>query len=153
MLGNDSFELPVLALRIVYALNALWFAVVFVQFSLAQRNTLKILVPSEAREDRLAPTIPAAVAFLGGMNGAIGLFCIFLAARPDLFAAPAERVALLAFLAMVNFSQFFFNLPILVRGGRRGVAYWPVLSGPMLLVFVVDGALTIIDSVAAALVA
>lgn len=82
------------------------------------------------------------MAFLDGMNGSIAVFCVFLAARLDLFADPAERVALLLFLALANFSQFFFNVPVLVRGGRTGVAYWPVLSGPMLKVFVIDAVLT-----------
>jgi hypothetical protein len=38
-------------------------------------------------------------------------------------------------------SQFFFNLPIALGGGRRGDTLWNVLSGPMLLIFVVDAAL------------
>jgi len=28
-----------------------------------------------------------------------------------------------------------------MRGGRVGVAYWPVLNGPMLRIFVIDAAL------------
>ena len=136
-------------LQLIYLLNAAWFTAALIQFSVAQNSTLKILVPREARGDALAPTIKAAVAFLGGLNGALAVFCILLAAQPHLFAQPAERTAILLFLALANFSQFFFNLPVLARGGRKGVAYWPVLSGPMLRIFVIDGLLTLIDGVAA----
>ncbi len=126
----------------------MWFAAAFVQFSIAQTNTLKILVPREARDNPLAPTIKASVAFLGGMNGALAAFCLFLALNGDMFDAPAERHVLFAFLAFANFSQLAFNLPVLARGGRQGVACWPVLSGPMLIIFVIDGALTVIDAAA-----
>ncbi len=139
------------AAQAVYALNALWFAAGFASFSLAQGRTLKMLVPHEARQDRLVPTIMAAVSFLGGMNAALGAFCVFLAARPDLFAGRAERAATLTFLAACNFSQFACNLPVAARGGRRGVAWWPVLAGPMLMIFIVDLALAIADLAAAAL--
>ena len=140
------------ALRFVYLLNALWFTCAFVQFSVAQQNTLKILVPREARQDPLVPTLSAAVTFLGGMNLALAALCGFLVFTRTLFTEPLERAVLLAFLSLCNFSQFFFNLPVLMRGGRRGVALWPVLQGPMLLIFVIDGTLTLLDGVGAFLV-
>ena len=66
-----------------------------------------------------------------------------------MFAQPTERGATLLFLALANFSQFFFNLPVLIRGERQGVAFWPVLTGPMLRIFIVDAALTVVDLAAA----
>jgi len=49
----------------VLFLNALWFGGAFIQFSVAQRNTLKILLPREERSNPIAPTLAASVAFLG----------------------------------------------------------------------------------------
>jgi hypothetical protein len=30
-------------------------------------------------------------------------------------------------------------VPIALRGGRQGESFWPVLHGPMLFIFLVDG--------------
>jgi hypothetical protein len=137
------------AVEIVFLLNGLWFSAAFVQFSIAQSNTAKILVPREARDNALVPTIKASVAFLGGMNFALAALALYLATGPVLFAEAGEQTVLLLFFALANFSQFVFNLPILAKGGRVGLAYWPVLSGPMLKIFVIDGSLTVIDVAAA----
>ena len=118
--------------------NALWFCAAFVQFSLAQSNTVKILVPREERGNPLVPTLGASVAFLGGMNLPIGLLCAYLLARPAWLAAPGAATALFLFFAGCHLSQMAFNVPVLLRGGRVGVAYWPVLTGPMLRIFVID---------------
>ena len=69
----------------VLILNALWFGAAFVQFSVAQGDTLKILVPREERENPIAPTLSASVAFLGGINLPIGLLSLYLLARPPFF--------------------------------------------------------------------
>lgn len=127
---------------LVLLLNALWFGGAFIQFSIAQGNTLKILVPREERGNPIAPTLSASVAFLGGMNLPIGLLSVYLLLfRPSFFQAPDAQLALFLFFSACHFSQFAYNLPILLRGGRVGVAYWPVLKGPMLRIFVIDAAL------------
>lgn len=135
--------------QILFLLNGLWFAAAFVQFSVAQGNTAKILVPREARDNVLVPTIKASVSFLGGMNLALALFAFYLATGPAAFAATEQSVVLLAFLAAANFSQFWFNVPVALRGGRIGQAYWPVLSGPMLMIFLIDGVLALADAAVA----
>ena len=127
---------------LVLLLNALWFGGAFIQFSIAQGNTLKILVPREERGNPIAPTLSASVAFLGGMNLPIGLLSVYLLLfRPPFVQAPDAQLALFLFFSACHFSQFAYNLPILLRGGRVGVAYWPVLKGPMLRIFVIDAAL------------
>ena len=127
---------------VVLLLNALWFGGAFIQFSIAQGNTLKILVPREERGNPIAPTLSASVAFLGGMNLPIGLLSVYLLLfRPPFVQAPDAQLALFLFFSACHFSQFAYNLPILLRGGRVGVAYWPVLKGPMLRIFVIDAAL------------
>jgi hypothetical protein len=135
--------------QVLSLLNALWFTAAFVQFSIAQTNTVKILVPREARDNALVPTIKASVSFLGGMNLALALFAFYLAAGPAAFAATEQQVVLFAFFAAANFSQFWFNVPVALRGGRIGQAYWPVFSGPMLKIFVIDAVLAVADAVAA----
>ena len=129
-------------LDFILLLNTLWFGAAFIQFSIAQGNTLKILVPREERGNPIAPTLSASVAFLGGINLPIGLLSFYLlAARPTFFQAIEAQVALFVFFAACHFSQFAYNLPVLMRGGRVGVAYWPVLRGPMLRIFVIDATL------------
>ncbi|WP_063687458.1 hypothetical protein [Bradyrhizobium stylosanthis] len=129
-------------LDIVLLLNALWFVGAFIQFSIAQTNTLKILLPREEHGNPIAPTLAASVAFLGGMNLPIGLLSFYLlAARPVFFQPLQAQIVLFLFFSACHFSQFVYNVPVLMRGGRVGVAYWPVLKGPMLRIFVIDAGL------------
>ena len=134
-------------LDFVLLFNTLWFTGAFIQFSIAQRNTLKILVPREERGNPIAPTLSASVAFLGGINLPIGLLSLYLLARPPFFGATDAQLALLLFFAACHFSQFAYNLPVLMRGGRVGVAYWPVLKGPMLRIFAIDATLFVANLV------
>ena len=133
----------------VLFLNTLWFCGAFIQFSIAQGNTLKILVPREERGNPIAPTLSASVAFLGGINLPIGLLSLYLLARPPFFHAIDAQLALFLFFAACHFSQFAYNLPVLMRGGRIGVAYWSVLKGPMLRIFVIDAVLFVANLVVA----
>ncbi|HEX7789346.1 MAG TPA: hypothetical protein VF467_02330 [Afipia sp.] len=123
--------------------NALWFCAAFVQFSLAQNNTVKILVPREERSNPIVPTLAASTAFLGGMNLPIGLLNGYLLIGPGWFAASGAAVAMFLFFGACHLSQTAFNVPVLLRGGRVGVAYWPVLNGPMLRIFVIDTVLSV----------
>jgi len=133
---------------VILLANALWFGAAFIQFSIAQGNTLKILVPREERGNPIAPTLSASVAFLGGLNLPIGLLSLYLlVARPAFFQAIEAQHALFLFFAACHFSQFAYNLPVLIRGGRVGVAYWPVLRGPMLRIFVIDATLFLANAV------
>ena len=135
---------------VILLLNALWFGGAFIQFSIAQANTLKILVPREERRNPIAPTLSASVAFLGGINLPIGLLSLYLlAVRPAFFGAIEAQLALFLFFSACHFSQFVYNLPILMRGGRVGVAYWPVLKGPMLRIFVIDAGLFVANAAVA----
>jgi hypothetical protein len=139
---------------LVLLLNALWFGGAFIQFSIAQGNTLKILVPRDQRANPIAPTLSASVAFLGGMNLPIGLLSVYLLSfRPPFFQTHDGQLALFLFFSACHFSQFAYNLPILMRGGRVGAAYWPVLKGPMLRIFVIDAALFVANAIVAMMLA
>ncbi len=138
----------------VLLLNALWFGGAFIQFSIAQGNTLKILVPREERGNPIAPTLSAGVAFLGGINLPIGVLSFYLLlTRPAFFQSIDAQLALFLFFSACHFSQFIYNVPILMRGGRVGVAYWPVLKGPMLRIFVIDAALFVANLAVALMLA
>ena len=75
----------------VLLLNALWFGAAFIQFSIAQGNTLKILVPREERGNPIAPTLSASVAFLGAINLPIGLLSLYLLVPAALLSGCTTR--------------------------------------------------------------
>src|SRR2546428_14049531 len=99
----------------VLLLNTLWFGAAFIQFSIAQGNTLKILVPREERGNPIAPTLSASVAFLGGINLPIGLLSLYLLLfRPPFFQADDAPRALFPFFAACPFRQFCYNPSVLM---------------------------------------
>ena len=126
----------------------IWFFMGFRYFSFRQKAAAKLLVPESDHSSPIFLTMAAAVRFLGGMNAAFALLSAILLllvmSESTLFNSPAERGTLLLVLAAAHVSQFAFNVPVLVNGERQGDAYWPVLSGPMLLIFIVDAVATII---------
>ena len=129
------------AFWIVLGFNALWFGAAFRYFSLTPETAAKLLVPKSARNSPLFETIAVSVRFLGGMNLALSVFAILILVNRQLFPE-AHQNALFAFVfAVAHASQFAYNVPVALGGGRKGEALWPVLSGPMLLIFVVDGVL------------
>ncbi len=128
----------------VVALGAslVWFAMGFRYFSFKSEAAARVMVARSQRDSPIFETYAAGVRFLGGFNAAFALMSLVLLALAvsgsALFAEPAERAIVLFILAAAHFSQFYFNVPVLLNGERQGEAYWPVLSGPMLTIFVVD---------------
>lgn len=120
----------------------LWFGMAFRYFGFQQHTAAKVLIPKEARNSPLFETTAAGVRFLGGFNAAFMLLClillILLFTKSALFAEPLERALLLLVIAAAHFSQFAFNLPVLWAGERRDIALWPVRSGPMRFIFIMD---------------
>ena len=143
MIQNPAYILALVA-------SAIWFAMAFRYFGHQPETAAKVLIPPSARSSPLFKTTAASVRFLGGMNGAFAVLSLVLlvlaASGSDLFAARGERGVLLLVLGLAHFSQFIYNVPILRKGGRQGEAYWPVSSGPMLTIFVVDAAETLINA-------
>lgn len=138
---------------IVLVASAGWFAMGFRYFGFQQHTAARVLIPREARDTPLFETTAAGVRFLGGFNAAFCFLCLILLAlhliRSDLFQADGEKIALLIVLASAHFSQFAFNLPVLKAGERKDIALWPVRTGPMRFIFVMDITQTIICLVAA----
>jgi hypothetical protein len=129
--------------------SLVWFAAAFRYFGFQHVAAAKVLVSASARSSPLFPTIASSIRFLGGMNGAFAVLSAVLLvcalSGSAAFADPVERGLLLAILAAAHFSQFIFNVPILRAGGRQGESNWNVLTGPMLFIFVVDAAETLIN--------
>lgn len=126
------------AFTIVLVLNSLWFGVGFRYFSLTPNTAAKLLVPVSARQSPLFSTIAASVRFLGGMNFAFAAFSVLLLLNGALFPEPAQRALFAAVFSLAHASQFAANVPVAMAGGRVGESLWPVLSGPMFFIFVVD---------------
>ena len=131
------------------AASFIWFMMGFRYFSLQPETAAKVMVAKSARDSPIFKTYAAGVRFLGGFNAAFALMSLVLLglalSSSDLFTAPGERAIVLIILAAAHFSQFYFNVPVLRNGERQGEAYWPVLSGPMLTIFVVDAVEVLIN--------
>lgn len=135
--------------------SALWFGAAFRYFSFQHRAAAKVLIPSSVRGSPLFATTAAFARFLGGMNAAFALLATLLfiawSLGSSVFVNTTERGLLLLVLAAAHFSQFAFNLPVLRNGERQGQAYWYVLSGPMLFIFVMDAGQALVNLAAAVL--
>lgn len=135
--------------------SLIWFTMGFRYFSFQPEAAARVMVAKSARDSPIFKTYAAGVRFLGGFNAAFALMSFILFALAlsgsDLFAASSERAIVLFILAAAHFSQFYFNVPVLRNGERQGGAYWPVLSGPMLTIFVVDAVEALIHLGACAL--
>ena len=84
---------------------------------------------------------------MGGMNFAFAVFSLLLLLNLDLFP-DAKQLALFCFVfAVAHGSQFYFNVPIALSGGRKGESLWPVLSGAMRFIFVVDATLMAVNAI------
>ena len=140
--------LPVIQTTVMVA-NLLWFGVAFCYFSLKPDTAAKLLIPPSARGSPLFKTVSASVRFLGGMNFAFALFAALLLAFGGLFPEPRQLALFAVVFSVAHASQFAFNVPVALGGGRQGESFWPVLKGPMLGVFVIDLTLMLANAVIA----
>jgi len=131
--------------QITLIFNTLWFGAGFWYFAIKKRTAAKLLVPKSARENSLYPTLTSALPFLGGMNFALSLLGVMLLMNQDHFTDSQEKMILLVVFGTAHASQFLFNIPIAIRGGRIGESHWDVLKGPMLSIFILDGLMTILN--------
>lgn len=130
---------------LLLVLNAVWFGAAFRYFGLTPQTAAKVLVPKSAREAPLFRTLAASLPFLGGMNLALAFLAVLLLFNLALFPEPGQRALFALTFGLAHGSQFACNVPIAWRGGRQGEAFWPVLQGPMLFIFVVDGMLALVN--------
>ena len=107
-------------LQVLFAANAIWFAMAFDAFYRRRHIFAKVLVPN--REDRNNSAYEAVIEsgrFMGG------------------FSTDAQWATLLIFNALAHSSQFFGNVPMALQN-RNGGGLWNVFKGVMLLIFVLD---------------
>lgn len=135
--------------KLTMLLNCSWFAAGFWFFTLRRHTAVKLFIPRTARDSPIYATFSAALPFLGGFNLAFSALALIVLLSPWLFDGAGERTVLLIVIAIAHGSQFFFNLPIAMNGGRQGESYWPVLKGTMLFIFVVDAFMTLLNIVCA----
>jgi len=134
-------------LVLVLVLNLLWFGAAFHFFSLKSLSAAKLLAPRSARESPHFRTIAASVRFLGGMNLAFAVFSVLLLFNLGLFPDTRQLGLFCLVFAVAHGSQFCFNVPMAIGDCSHGESLWPVLSGPMRFIFIVDLALTIINAI------
>ena len=138
-------------LLLVLAVNAAWFGMGFVFFSLRPHLALRLLIPRAAHGETSARALAASLPFLGGLNLALAvLSATYLGACLWTHQAPQSWHIFLA-SAVAHATQWGWNLPQLRRGGRSGGAPWDVLRGLMLRIFVTDGVCALLNALAAAL--
>jgi len=136
----------------VVALTAslVWFTMGFRYFAFQSETAAKVMVAKPHRGSPIFRTYAAGVRFLGGFNAAFALMSLLLLVctltDSALFEDPGERAIVLFVLAAAHFSQFLPNVPVLRNGERHDDgAFWPVRSGPMLMIFVVDLVETVLN--------
>ena len=136
-------------LQILFALNAIWFGMAFDAFYRRRAIFGKVLVPVQADRDNTAyAALVESGRFMGGFNLALSLFNLALVFNLGGFDSDTQWATLLAFNALAHGSQFVGNIPMAIAN-RRGGGLWPVFSGVMLRIFVIDCVLMVANAVLA----
>jgi hypothetical protein len=115
------------------AINVVWFGLAFHLFGVRPRRALEMLTTRAEATEAFA----ASLRFLGGMN--LGM-SVLSAAELASWASSGSLPHWPLFFgsAVAHASQFAFNVPFALRGGRLGGAPWDVVKGPMAFIFAVD---------------
>ncbi|MCY1204794.1 hypothetical protein D9M72_163270 [compost metagenome] len=135
---------------IVLALNVLWFSAGAIYFGVTATSATKLLVSRPARQSPLFSTVSAAVRFLGGMNLAFAVLSGILLFNRALFPEATQVAVLMSVLALAHGTQFAANVPVALSRNGQGEPHWPVLSGLMLRIFLMDFALMVANGTLAA---
>lgn len=137
-------------LQILFAVNAIWFAMAFDAFYRRRRIFAKVLVPIQAdRENSAYEAVVESGRFMGGFNLALSALNVMLAFNFGGFSTDAQWATLLIFNALAHGSQFFGNVPMALKN-RKGSGLWNVFKGVMLLIFVLDFTLMVANGALAA---
>lgn len=129
-------------------LDAVWFGAGFTQFALKARRASYGLVRKDDASAQGRLGIAGSLRFLGGLNLALAAMSVMtllhLAAYP-----PTLLTTVFLTAAIAHASQFAVNLPFAVAEARQEAGPWRVLGGLMLIIFVGDGVLTVVNLAAA----
>lgn len=137
-------------LEILLVLNALWFFGGFHTFYIRRKVFAKVVVPSEQRDTPVFETLIETGRFMGGFNFAFFALNILLLINIGEFDRDIQWATLLFVNAIAHGSQFVGNVPIALQN-RQGAGVWNVFKGLMLLIFVTDFVLMILNAVLAAI--
>ncbi|WP_299773918.1 hypothetical protein [uncultured Pseudoteredinibacter sp.] len=133
-----------LALKILLALNALWFFGGFHTFDIRGRIFAKIVVPKEHRDTPVMETLIMSGKFVGGFNLAFMALNLLLIFNTELFDRAAQWSVLLCTMSIAHGTQFAHNVPVVIQN-RRGEGVWQV-KGLMLFIFLTDFTLMILNA-------
>ncbi len=126
----------VLLQKLTFSVNVVWFGLAFFLFGLRPRRAVKMLTPCSAEGEVAREALIASLRFLGGMN--LGMAAVSGAQLGVVLAGGGPSRALFFGSAVAHASQFAFNVPFALQGGRRGGAPWDVMRGSMAFIFVGD---------------
>jgi len=137
-------------LQILFALNAIWFAMAFDAFYRRRKIFAKVMVPNpEDRDNSAYEALIESGRFMGGFNLALSAFNAMLVFNVGGFESKTQWATLLIFNALAHGSQFFGNVPMALQN-RRGGGLWNVFKGVMRLIFVLDFTLMVANAALAA---
>jgi len=137
-------------LQILFALNAIWFAMAFDAFYRRRKIFAKVMVPNpEDRDNSAYEALIESGRFMGGFNLALSAFNAMLVFNVGGFESKTQWATLLIFNALAHGSQFFGNVPMALQN-RRGGGLWTVFKGVMRLIFVLDFTLMVANAALAA---
>jgi len=140
-------------LAAVLVLNVLWFGAGALYFGVTAASATKLLISRHARHSPLFKTVSASIRFLGGMNLAFAVLAGVMLFNPALFPEGKQVAALTFVLALAHGTQFAANVPVALEGHGRGDAPWPVLSGLMFFIFLMDFTLMLANAAVAVRIA
>lgn len=135
---------------ILLSINALWFGLAFNTFSVKHASTAaRLFVRKEDRQSSFFQLISQLLRFLGGMNLAFLLLCILVLFNLDLFSTAGHKCVLFLVFSLAHGTQFYFNVLVIRLKAQSGVEVWPVTTGLMAFIFVVDGMLMLLNLIIA----
>ena len=135
-------------LETLLALNALWFFGGFYTFYVRRKVFAKVIVPREEHETPVFNTVVETGRFMGGFNFAFFVLSVLLLLNLGEFDKDSQWAMMLLVIAIAHGSQFIGNVPIALQN-RRGEGVWQVFKGVMLLIFITDFTLMILNAVLA----
>lgn len=138
-----------IALKIILALNAIWFFGGYHTFSIQGKIFAKIVVPREHRDTPVMETLIMSGKFVGGFNFAFLVLNILLLLNTSLFDKAVQWAILLFVISVAHATQFAYNVPVALQN-RRGEGVWQV-KGLMLFIFITDFTLMVLNGVLAGL--
>lgn len=134
-----------LLLTIALTCNTVWFGLAFWSFYIRSHKYAGLVVNKSRVDKKTYEIISTTINFLGGINLPISLLSVYILYDKTLFPETKQLTVLLVFFAASHFSQFISNVPVAMNEARGRPHLWPVLSGDMLPIFVLDGVFTLLN--------